>query len=180
GVDNVAAARAATEHLIMLGRRRIAALGTISDVPSGTWGVRLAGYRAALQNAGITVEESLLPRVKNFQFDQGAAAMRELLALSEPPDAIFCFSDMLAIGALSIMNARGIRVPDDIAVMGWDDVLEARYAWPPLTSVRVATDVVARVAVDYLLKQLNGAPIEPTEHHVSFEIVPRRSTIGPA
>ncbi|MBO0812592.1 MAG: LacI family DNA-binding transcriptional regulator [Microlunatus sp.] len=180
GVDNVAAARAATEHLIMLGRRRIAAVGTISDVPSGTWGVRLAGYRAALQNAGITVDETLLPRVKNFQFDQGAAAMLELLSSSEPPDAVFCFSDMLAIGALSVLNARGIRVPDDIAVMGWDDVLLARYAWPPLTSVRVATDGVARVAVDYLLKQLHGEPIERTEHYVSFEIVPRRSTIGAA
>src|SRR5690606_32029284 len=119
GVDNVAAARAATEYLLGIGRTRIAAIGTISDIPSGTWGVRLTGYREALASAGITEDPVLTPRIRDFKYDQGAKAMTELLELDQPPDAIFCFSDMLAIGALSVLNARGIKVPDDIAVMGW-------------------------------------------------------------
>lgn len=178
GVDNVAAARAATDHLLSLGRRRVAAIGTISDTPRGTWGVRIAGYREALQAAGVAPDERLEPRVANFQFDQGASAMSRLLDLDERPDAVFCFSDMLAIGALSVLHDRGVRVPEDIAIMGWDDVTEARYAWPPLTSVRAETEEVARVAVDYLLRQINNQPIERTDYYVDYEIVARASTIG--
>lgn len=176
GVDNVAAARAATEYLLGIGRTRIAAIGTISDIPSGTWGVRLTGYREALASAGITEDPVLTPRIRDFKYDQGAKAMTELLELDQPPDAIFCFSDMLAIGALSVLNARGIKVPDDIAVMGWDDIVEAQYAWPPLTSVRASTDVVAQQAVDYLLRQIAGERIDPTDHYVDFEIMVRQST----
>lgn len=178
GVDNVAAARAATDHLLSLGRRRIAAIGTISDTPEGTWGVRIVGYREALQAAGIAPDERLEPRVANFHFDQGATAMSRLLALDERPDAVFCFSDMLAIGALSVLHDRGVRVPEDIAVMGWDDVTEASYAWPPLTSVRTDLDVIARVAVDYLLRQIDNQPIERTDHYVDYDIVVRASTAG--
>lgn len=178
GVDNVAAARAATEHLLGLGRRRIAAIGPISETPSGTWGVRLTGYRQALEEAGIPEAPELLPRIRDFHFDQGASAMERLLELPAPPDAIFCFSDMLAIGALSVLHARGVRVPDDVAVMGWDDITEARYAWPPLTSVRADTEVVARSAVDYLLRQIDQQPITETDHYVDFEIVVRQSTGG--
>jgi DNA-binding LacI/PurR family transcriptional regulator len=178
GVDNVAAARAATEHLLSLGRRRVAAIGTISDTPRGTWGVRLTGYRAALTEAGQATDERLEPRVANFHFDQGASAMSRLLDLPQGPDAVFCFSDMLAIGALSVLHRRGVRIPDDIAVMGWDDITQARYAWPPLTSVRAGTDVVARTAVDYLLRQIDDRPLEHTDHYVDFEIIVRASTTG--
>jgi DNA-binding LacI/PurR family transcriptional regulator len=176
GVDNVAAARAATEHLLGLGHRRIAAIGTISDVPRGTWGVRVDGYRQALAAAGIEPDPDLQPRVRNFKYDQGATAMQALLELPEPPDAVFCFSDMLAIGALSVLNARGVKVPDEVAVMGWDDITEATYSTPPLTTVRAATDVVARTAVDYLLRQIAGEPIESPDFYVDFEIVVRQTT----
>lgn len=178
GVDNVAAARAATDHLLSLGRRRIAAIGTISDSPGGTWSVRLAGYLEALAAAGIPPDERLQPRTRNFQFDQGAAAMRRLLELDHRPDAVFCFSDMLAIGALSVLHEHGLRVPADVAVIGWDDVTEARYAWPPLSSVRADTEVVARVAVDYLLRQINQLRLDHTDHYVDYRIVARASTLG--
>lgn len=178
GVDNVAAARTATEQLLSLGRRRIAAIGTISDIPSGTWGVRLAGYLEALAAAGIDPDDRLLPRVRDFRYDQGAAAMSRLLGLDEPPDAVFCFSDMLAIGALSVLHEHGLGVPGDVAVIGWDDVTEAQYAWPPLTSVRAETDVVARVAVDYLLRQLDRQPLDRPEYYVDYRIVGRASTHG--
>lgn len=178
GVDNVAAARAATDHLISLGRRRIAAIGTIGDSPGGTWSVRLAGYHEALAAAGMPADEQLEPRTQNFHYDQGAAAMRELLELDDRPDAVFCFSDMLAIGALSVLHERGRRVPEDVAVIGWDDVTEAQYARPPLSSVRAGTEVVARVAVDYLLRQVDRLPLENTDHYVDYRIVGRASTLG--
>ena len=178
GVDNVAAARAATDHLLALGRRRIAAIGAISDTPRGTWGVRITGYRQALKAAGIRPDPQLEPRVRDFHYSQGASAMDRLLDLDDRPDAVFCFSDMLAIGALSVLHDRGVRVPEDIAVMGWDDITEAQYTWPPLTSVRADTEEVARVAVDYLLRQINNEPIEQTDYYVDYQIIVRASTVG--
>jgi LacI family transcriptional regulator, repressor for deo operon, udp, cdd, tsx, nupC, and nupG len=178
GVDNVTAARTATEHLLSLGRRRIAAIGAVGDTPTGTWGVRMTGYVEALAAAGIEPDSRLQTRIRDFGFDQGASAMTRLLDLPDPPDAVFCFSDMLAIGALSVLHARGVRIPEDIAVMGWDDITQAQFAWPPLTSVRAASDVVARVAIDYLLRQISDQPIERTDYYVDFEIITRASTIG--
>lgn len=180
GVDNVAAARAATEHLLAAGRRRIAAMGRLGTVPTGTWGVRITGYRQALSAAGLGEDPELAPQVRDFHFDQGVAAARQLLDLAEPPDAIFCFSDMLAIGALSVLNSHGVRVPEDIAVIGWDDIIEAAYCWPPLTTVRADPAVVARTAVDYLIRQIERTPIERTDFYVDYEIVGRRSTLGDA
>lgn len=180
GVDNVSAARAATDHLLGLGRRRIAAVGIIGDEPSGTWGVRITGYREALAAAGVAEDPDLVPRIRDFHFDQGADAMQRLLDLPEPPDAVFCFSDMLAIGALSVLHARGVAVPEDIAVIGWDDTVEARYSWPPLTSVRADITVVARTAVDYLIRQIEGTPIDQTDFYVDYQIMQRRSTVTPS
>ncbi|WP_231920437.1 LacI family DNA-binding transcriptional regulator [Microlunatus soli] len=177
GVDNVAAAMAATEHLLAMGRRRIAAIGRIGDQPAGTWGVRITGYRQALSAAGLDADPRLEPQIRDFHFDQGAAAMQQLLDLDTPPDAVFCFSDMLAIGALSVLHRRGVSVPDEMAVIGWDDTVEAQYCWPPLTSVRADTTVVARTAVDYLIKQIDRSPIERTDFYVDYQIVQRRSTL---
>lgn len=178
GVDNVAAARAATQHLIDLGRTTIAAIGTVSDIPRGTWGYRMQGYSEALTAAGLPQGEELQPRIRNFNRDQGESATERLLALDNPPDAIFCFSDMLAIGALKALHTHGLRVPEDVAVLGWDDIEEARYTWPPLSSVHAQTEVVAKTAVDYLLRQVNKEPIEQTDAYVDFRLEIRASTGG--
>lgn len=178
GVDNVAAARHATEYLLGLGRRRIAAIGRVGDGSAhrGTWGYRIDGYTEALQAAGIEVREELQPKINNFRRQEGADATERLLKLRERPDALFCFSDMLAIGALSVLHREGVAVPDDIAVLGWDDIEEAAYSWPPLSSVRAQTDVVARTAVDFLLRQIAGEPIESPDFYVDFDLVVRAST----
>lgn len=176
GVDNVAAARQATDYLIGLGRHRIAALGQVGEKLVGTGSYRIRGYSQALRAAGIRVSQQLQPKIKNFTRSQGAEATERLLQLGTPPDALFCFSDMLAIGALSVLHARGIRVPEDIAVVGWDDIEEAAFCWPPLTTVRARTDIVAATAVDYLLRQIDDEPIEVWDHYVDYELVVRAST----
>ncbi|HEY9291375.1 MAG TPA: LacI family DNA-binding transcriptional regulator [Microlunatus sp.] len=178
GVRNVEAARAATEHLLQLGRRRIAAVGRVSGSSGGTWDYRIRGYGQALDAAGIRQLKQYQPMIKNFLRDQGARAAERLLALSHPPDALFCFSDMLAIGAMSVLHRQGVAIPDEIAVMGWDDIDEAAYCWPPLTTVRARTDLVARTAVEYLLLQIKGETIASKAAFVDYDIVVRQSTIG--
>lgn len=178
GVDNVAAATAATRHLINLGRTRIAAVGPVRNRPGGTWAPRLEGFRTAMAEAGLEVPVSYEPEIDTLGRPDGAAAMEHLLGLPDPPDAVFCFTDPTAVGALSTLQRRGVRVPDDIALIGWDDTEEAAFTWPPLTTVAVDKAQVADAAVDYLVRQLNDESIERPERFLDFTIVERASTIG--
>jgi DNA-binding LacI/PurR family transcriptional regulator len=91
----------------------------------------------------------------------GAAAVRSLLAQGPPPDALFCFNDLLALGALRALHEAGLRVPDDVAVVGFDDIEEARYSTPTLTTVTPAKDRIAATAVELLVARLAAEPGEP-------------------
>lgn len=176
GVDNVEAAVAATQHLMSLGRRRIAAIGPVGNRPHGTSRLRLKGYLRALEEAGLPHDPDLYPELEVFNREQGAVVAQRLLALENPPDAMFCFSDLLAIGALRVLNERGIKVPEDIAVLGWDDIAEAHYSWPPISSIRPDTDLIASTAVDLILRQLDGVPIDAPEVYVAYALIARQST----
>lgn len=178
GVDNVAAAMAATQHLIDRGRTRIAAIGRVRNRPGGTWVPRLEGFRRAMDEAGLRVPASYVPEARTLGRPESAEAMESLLQLKNPPDAVFCFTDPTAVGALAALNRNGVRVPDDVAVIGWDDTEEAAFSWPPLSTVAVDKEDVADAAVDYLLRQLDGESIEQPEHFLGFTIVERASTVG--
>src|SRR3546814_3018343 len=117
-VDNTAAARAATEHLLALGCRRIAAIGAQESGPNETSTLRLEGYRSALCAAGIDVDERLILPVKTFHRADGAAEARHILEDDLSPDGIFAFHDLLALGAMPGLVTDGVRVPQDVAVMG--------------------------------------------------------------
>lgn len=175
-IDNVAAARAATEHLVERGRRRIAAIG---DRRTRTGGAaqRLEGYRAALATVDVTPEPGWVPRVPTNRGDAGERAMEELLDLDEPPDAVFCFTDLLALGALRAIRRRGLRVPEDIALVGFDDTPYGRVAWPALTTVAPDKLAIAERAVELLDRRLSSrrAP-GPTEARVDFRLVVRESS----
>ena len=171
-VDNTAAGQAATEHLIRLGRRRIVALGAQDSEPRRTSDLRLAGYRRALEAAGIGYDGRLVLPVVDYHRSDGAAAARALLAGDLRPDAVFAFSDLLALGAMHELLVAGVRVPDDIAVIGFDDIEEARYSTPSLSSVSPDVASLARTAVDLVLDD----PVRPGNHTVDFTIVPRAST----
>ena len=130
GVDNVGGATAATRHLLELGRKRIA---TIAGPPDMIGGIdRLTGYRAALRG---TQNRSHLA-IGEFTRESGAVAMRQLLEDDPRLDAVFAASDLMADGALRTLRQAGRRVPDDVAVVGFDDIEAARYTEPPLTTVR--------------------------------------------
>jgi DNA-binding LacI/PurR family transcriptional regulator len=183
-IDNVAAARLATEHLLSLGRTRVAAIGTMHSVVAQTARLRRTGYREAVAAAGLAVLPGHEQEVVGFTRDAGARAADRLLDLPEPPDAVYCFSDLLALGALHALHRRGVRVPEDIAVIGVDDIAESRFSTPTLSTVAQDVDEIARAAVDALLHRLaNGADDPPREVAASYELVVRdstvRSTTGP-
>jgi len=154
-IDNVRAAREATEHLLTSGRTRVAAIGA-KGAHDATAALRLEGYRSALEAAGIAFDEELVRPAPEFHLDDGHAAMQDLLALPRPPDAVFCFNDLLALGALRAAHAAGVVVPDDLAIVGVDDIEQCTYSEPPLTSIRPDKEFIARTAVGLLADRIDG------------------------
>jgi DNA-binding LacI/PurR family transcriptional regulator len=178
-VDNVLAAGQATEHLLASGARRIATIGH-EPRRRGTGTLRLEGYLAALQRAGIQPDGSLIAETDGYHREEGARAMRELLAQSTPPDAVFAFNDLLALGALREAIDQGLRVPEDLRIIGFDDIEECRFSNPRLSSVRPDMGALAETALDLVASSLrDGLPDpEALEHIVSHEVVVRESTAG--
>jgi DNA-binding LacI/PurR family transcriptional regulator len=155
GVDNRGGAEAAVRHLIASGRRRVA---TIAGPPDMIAGIdRLAGYRAALRDGA----RRSIVEVGDFTSDSGAAAMSHLLAGEPDLDAVFAASDLMADGALQALRRAGRRVPDDVAVVGFDDIDLARYTDPPLTTIRQPIVGIGRRMARQLLGLVAGQEIEP-------------------
>nr|MDQ6937161.1 LacI family transcriptional regulator [Actinomycetota bacterium] len=180
GINNIAAARDATRHLIASGRTRIAAMAEKSQPPAPTSRLRLRGYRAALTAAGLPYEPELVARIDYYRRADGAEAMHRLLSLPAPPDAVFCFNDLLAIGALREMSTQGVRVPEDIAVIGFDDVEESRFCVPTLSTVTPDKAEIARRAIDLLNRRVAGSR-EPTHDiEIPYQLTVRASSSSPA
>ncbi|HWM37657.1 MAG TPA: LacI family DNA-binding transcriptional regulator [Streptomyces sp.] len=176
-IDNVLAAQEATAHLLTGGRRRIAAVGFQADPVFTTSQQRARGYLKALESAGLHHEPELTPIVPAFTRGDGMTAMRSLLALREPPDAVFCFSDLLASGVVRAAHDAGRTVPGDIAVIGFDDVEETRFSVPSLSTVAPDKPQLAQLAVDALLARVAGDPEAPhTTLHAAHRLVAREST----
>ncbi|MBN6038888.1 LacI family DNA-binding transcriptional regulator [Amycolatopsis sp. 195334CR] len=149
-IDNVAAARTATTHLLSTGRRRVAALGLQPQVSNATARRRLRGYREALTEAGLTPVPELEVPVRTLHRADGHRAMLGLLDLAEPPDAVFCFTDELALGALRAAADRGVAVPEDLALAGFDDIEDGRFSVPALTTISPDKHAIAELALDCL------------------------------
>jgi LacI family transcriptional regulator, galactose operon repressor len=164
--DYQAGARLATEHLLRLGHRRVAFLGAAVSYPFG-WQT-LEGYGEALAAQGIGQDPTLVRRAE-IAVDAATAATLSLLALPDPPTALFAVTDAMAIGALRAARDRGVRVPGGLAVVGMDDIEMSAYTDPPLTTVRVAKDAMGRLAAEWLIGLIEGdaagrpAPSLPTE-----------------
>ncbi|WP_219468711.1 LacI family DNA-binding transcriptional regulator [Nonomuraea rhizosphaerae] len=177
-IDNVAAAREATEHLLALGRRRVAAIGDQPYATGETAQLRTIGYRQAHARRGLDVDDRLVVPTPRFHRRLGAEAMERLLALPDPPDAVLCYNDLLALGAMRALTRAGRRIPDDIAVVGIDDIEEGQYSTPSLTTVAPDKAEIARRAVGVLLQSINGAAPQPAEIVVPHRLVVRESTAG--
>ncbi|NGN69115.1 LacI family transcriptional regulator [Streptomyces sp. A7024] len=158
--DSVSGAQKAVWHLADTGRRRIAFInGPLDTVPGRN---RDEGYRKGLADHGLGYDPELTAAT-DFAVTAGAAAAHELLDRRPDLDAIFCANDQLALGAAQTLHARGMRVPEDVAVAGMDDTLLARAAWPPLTSVDLGSAERGRIAAELLLERLREAAEAPAE-----------------
>jgi DNA-binding LacI/PurR family transcriptional regulator len=188
-IDNQRAAREVTEHLISLGHTRIAAIGAQDNPSANTAHLRLAGYREALEAAGLPCDEALVPETGSYHRADGAALMRRLLELPEPPQAVFCCNDLLALGALRTALISGLRVPEDVALAGFDDIEDGRYSTPTLTTVSPDKEHIARVAVDLLDslisvggRRANGRgadDVRVREVEADYRLIVRESTRSP-
>lgn len=168
-----AGADAAVKHLLSLGHRRIAAI----TGPRGWIATeeRLRGYRAALSAAGILPQAELVVEA-DFQIDPGLRAARRLLDLHEPPTAIFAFNDDIAIGAIQAARERGVRVPEELSVVGFDDREAAEIVSPALTTVRQPLAEMGRMAVSLLERLIEGQRIEALHVELRTQLVVRGST----
>jgi DNA-binding LacI/PurR family transcriptional regulator len=178
-IDNVAAARSAVRHLLSRGRSRIAYLGARTDSANRPAHLRLAGWRAELTEAGVPAPDELVVPVGGWDRDEGARAMARLLDSGVRPDAVFAYNDLVAIGAMRVLHERGLRVPWDVAVVGFDDIEEGRFGAVTLTTISPDKLAIARMAVASLLRSLSGRT-EPggRELTADFRLVERESTLG--
>lgn len=186
GIDNVEGMRLATQHLLDLGHRRIGLLSgpirTVSRVD------RLSGYRAALRDAGIEEDPTLVWQESSISAfgdvegaELGKAGAKQLLSAPNPPTAILAINDMYALGACAGARELGFRIPEDLSIVGFDDIPLAMIAYPPLTTVRQPLDAMAHAAVTLLVGLLEKTPTDLIEHViVSPELIERASTSTPA
>lgn len=173
GAANQAGAIAATEHLIGLRHERIAII--IGQTGRRYSQTRLDGYRAAMAAAGLPVRpEYVVPG--DFGPGGGRCAMLRLLDLPEPPTAVFACSDLMAVGVYEVLRERGVRVPDEMSVVGFDDVLEARCVTPALTTVRQPLPEMAAAAMDMLVGMIHGTQPDPLRVELPTELIMRAST----
>jgi DNA-binding LacI/PurR family transcriptional regulator len=165
-MKNNEAAKVLTAHLLAGGRRRIALVGASPEESSGSSGIRLSGYKNALEDAGIDFDPALLAACP-WRRDGGAAAIAGLLERGVSFDAVFGLNDTLALGAMHELLIRGIKVPQDVAVAGFDDIDEARFASPSLTTVSPGMDEIAERSIGLLIDRIEG--VEPAGDGVHVE-----------
>lgn len=178
-IENVAAACTATQHLIQLGRRRIAAIGAYPTLSGETGSMRLQGYMQALAEANQPFDPQLVMQTEFYHRIDGFRAMQQLLTLEQPPDAIFCFNDLMALGAMRALHEANYRVPEDVAVVGFDDVEDGRYATPSLTTIAPDKEKIGALAVSLLVERIEGKRVSKAQHvEVPFHLIIRESTIG--
>jgi LacI family transcriptional regulator len=176
GAANWAGGLAATEHLLSLGHRRI---GLIAGPPRLLCSrARLDGYRAALEGAGIAPDGSLVVP-GDFRPESGFTACNTLLDLPEPPTAVFAACDRMALGAIEALRRRGLRVPQDMSVVGFDDLPEVRWSAPPLTTIRQPLEDMGRLAARTVLRLARDEEPGAPRVELGTDLVIRSSTAPP-
>jgi DNA-binding LacI/PurR family transcriptional regulator len=173
-VDNVMAAREATEHLLNLGHKRI---GMIVHSPQAFTAAeaRLIGYRQALEDREIVYDETIVAYA-NFSPASGEEALKSLMKMKSPPTAIFVSSDTVAMGVLQSAQEMGFRVPEDLAIVGFDDIPTAVYLYPPLTSVHLPAYGIGWAAADLLIRLIDKQDGLETNVLLDTELVVRESS----
>jgi LacI family transcriptional regulator len=179
GSDDVVVGSLATRHLLEIGRRRIAHIGA-QDVSTSI--LRLQGYKSALATAGIALRKDHVIACERFEetADQaGYQAMQQLLRLKKRPDAVFCYSDLCAIGAMHAAIEAGLNIPQDIAFVGCGNFRYARYLEIPLTSVDHRTERMGKLAASIALGLIDKPDARPRSVLIEPKLVVRESSVAP-
>ena len=175
-IDNLTSAFEAVNYLAQLGHKRIA---QISGPTTATLcKFRQQGYQQALRRAGVSMNPAY-STVGDFTFEAGAQAVRQLLALPEQPTAIFCHNDAMAIGAIQEAKKLGLRVPQDLSIVGFDDIQFAQYCDPPLTTISQPRYEIGRQAMLMMLDLLKGNDVQAGSRLLEAKLVVRGSTAPP-
>jgi LacI family transcriptional regulator len=175
-VDAMKGAAAAVGHLVQLGHQRIGFVTNASlDYTSAQH--RLAGYRQALEQAGLPYDAALV-RMGNFTPASGVAAMEELLELNPRPTAVFAASDVVALGAMQAIKRAGLRIPEDVAVVGFDDVPLVGFTDPPLTTIRLPAYGLGWAAGERLARVIQGDELDQRGVFLETELIVRESSGG--
>lgn len=175
-IDNVQAAADGVRHLLAGGRRRIAFLGTVRGDITGSTAQRLLGYQEALIERGLRPDPSLVLTADGFRIEDARDALLSAIAAGLDFDAVMCRDDRFAIGALKALAISGRPVPEQVAVMGWDDTHLAGYSSPALTSVAPDKREIARTALQLLLERIDGHQGVGRHRVVSHGVAVREST----
>jgi LacI family repressor for deo operon, udp, cdd, tsx, nupC, and nupG len=175
-IDNRAAAKTMVNYLISLGHKRIGVISGLKDNPHAI--DRLEGYKEAIAEAGIPFEKDLIAE-GDFTMWSGLNAAFQFCNMKTRPTAIFSMNDEMAIGAMQTLKNQGIRIPEDISVTGFDDIAYAKYSDPSLTTISQPAEEMGKMAMDMLLKVIEGEPLSQRECVLPTEFIIRKST-GPA
>ncbi|MBG6053844.1 DNA-binding LacI/PurR family transcriptional regulator [Salinibacterium sp. CAN_S4] len=178
-IDNVAAAAAATRHIAALGRKRIAFLGHEAQALSSTSRLRILGYQEGLEQSGLVAEPAMLIASDAVSPTASARSLGAALDSGLRIDGLVCRDDLAAMGALRALHERGISIPDDVAVVGWDNIAFTETTFPSLTTVAPNLDQLARVALDMLVERIAGFDGLGRHRVVDFELVVRESAPAP-
>ncbi|OZB47030.1 MAG: hypothetical protein B7X40_10130, partial [Cellulomonas sp. 14-74-6] len=171
--DNLAGAVRATEHLLELGHRRIGLVAGRPDLESSR--LREEGYRQALAAAGIAVDPALV-RVGDYRKPTSRGPATELLTMPDRPTAVFAANDLSAISTIEVARELGLSVPEDLSVIGFDDIPESRTTTPPLSTVRQPIQQMGATAIELLIALLDGTPVDSTHVRLPTTLVRRAST----
>ncbi|NQZ80419.1 MAG: LacI family DNA-binding transcriptional regulator [Colwellia sp.] len=172
-LDNYSACRALANHLTSYGHKRFGVIAGQKE--SQIYRDRLSGIKSVLQEEGITLEDSLVVGGE-YSMEAGEIGARELLSNINRPTAIFCFNDDIAIGAIHEIKKHGLRVPDDISVVGFDNIKVSAYIDPPLTTIDQPAYDMGRKAVEVVLQQIKKKPLQRDREIVQFSLLERESS----
>jgi len=176
-INNRLAGEEATQHLLDLGHKKIAVITGDPATPSTK--DRMEGYRYALKKAGLSPRDDYVQEGL-YGIEQGEECTKQLLLLKDRPTAIFCFSDEIALGCLSSLKKSGFDVPNDISVMGFDDIRFAKYFSPSLTTIAQPVEKIGETCINLLVNLINKKPIHEHKIILEHELIVRDSTAKPS
>jgi len=171
--DNTEGARMAVNYLYELGHRHIAHIAGDSSIDAGA--ARVKGYELAMQTLDLPIQPGYLVNAGFFSVEEGKQAMEKLLQLASPPTAVFVAGDQMAIGAIEAVHEHGLRVPEDISIIGYDDIEMIKYITPKLTTIRQDTDEIGEAAAELLIEQMTAKERRTERRVIPVTLIERAS-----